>query len=343
MNTPGGYPARAARLLDAPDAIRAEILSLVSDRLDAVEVMFRNNLRSPLELIEEIGDFVAEGAGKRVRPTLHLLTSRLCGYDGPHDVLLATVLEFIHSATLIHDDIIDEARTRRGRPSLNHHWGNNVSVLFGDYLFAKAMDLALRADSLVVMQRLADVTLRMTEGEMLQTRYAGRLDLTEAEHLDLIQRKTAELFGACCELAGVLAGADPSRLAALGRYGRHVGMAFQIVDDLLDFTGDPRRLGKPGASDLREGKVTLALIDLLSSGSVEGRELAASILQNGRDGAPEIAQLTGLLADSGALERTRRRAQGYAESAAAELACFEDSPARSALLAVPELLIFRDR
>ena len=305
--------------------------------------MFRDNLASPLEIIQEIGDFVAEGGGKRIRPTLHLLCARACAYDGPHDVLMATVLEFIHSATLIHDDIIDEATTRRGRPSVNQYWGNEVTVLFGDYLYAKAMAMALEAGSLSIMEKLAELTLRMTEGEMLQTRYAGRLDLTEEEHLGLIQRKTAELFSGCCEVAGILAGVEDHRLKALRRYGRNLGLAFQIVDDLLDFTGNPKTLGKPGASDLREGKVTLALIDLLGSGSGRARELAVRIMNDGQQDTPEIPELTSLLKESGAIGRAHRRAQEYASLATLELELFPDGPALRALQAVPDLLIFRDR
>jgi octaprenyl-diphosphate synthase len=316
---------------------------VVSDRLEAVEAMFQENLGSPVRIIDEIGDFVAEGGGKRVRPTLHLLCARLCGYDGPHDVRLATVLEFIHSATLIHDDIIDEATTRRGRPSVNHRWGNNITVLFGDYLYAKAMEMALGVGSLQVMEKLADVTLRMTEGEMLQTRYEGRIDLTEQEHLDLIERKTAALFSACCELGGMLGGEADDRRQALRRYGQNLGMAFQVVDDLLDFTGDPEKLGKPAASDLREGKVTLALIDLLADGSDRARQLARHIMDSGQADTPEIAELTELLEQSGAIGRAHRRAQAYAERATLELQHFPDGPARRALLSVPEMLIFRDR
>ena len=182
-------------------------------------------------------------------------------------MLLATVLEFIHSATLIHDDVIDDAATRRGRPSVNRGWGNTITVLFGDYLYAKAMELALRAGSLRVMDRLAWITLRMTEGEMIQTRFVGRLDLTTDEYMDLIERKTAVLFGGCCELAGILAGVDQGTERALREYGVHIGLAFQIVDDMLDFTGDPAVLGKPTASDLREGKATLPVLDLLKTGS----------------------------------------------------------------------------
>ena len=318
------------------------IFSLVEDRLVSVEALFRENLASPLSIIDEIGGFVAAGGGKRVRPAIHLLCAKMCGYHGPHDVLMATVLEFIHSATLIHDDIIDEATTRRGRPSVNHRWGNNVTVLFGDYMFAKAMEMALGAGSLRIIRKLAEVTLRMTEGEMLQTRYVGRLDLTVAEHTDLIERKTARLFAGCCEIAGMLAGVDASTEEALGRYGTKVGMAFQMVDDLLDFTGDAARLGKPAASDLREGKVTLALIDLLGSGSARGLALANRIMESGEDGAPEIAELTELLETSGALARAREQARRTATEAVEELARFPDGHARRALEAVPGFLISRD-
>jgi len=324
-------------------ATAAGVVPLVSDRLREVEERFRTNLASPVGIIREIGGFVGEGGGKRVRPTLHLLCAQMCGYEGPHDVLMGCVLEFIHSATLIHDDIIDEATTRRGRPSVNHRWGNNVTVLFGDYLYAKAMDLALQAGSLRVMERLADVTLRMTEGEMLQTRYVGRMDLTVDEHMDLIERKTAALFGACCEIAGILAGAGPDREASLRRYGLHLGLAFQVVDDLLDFTGDPQTLGKPAASDLREGKVTLAVIDLLSEGAPGVADLVQGILEGGRDTFPAISELTALLEETGALSRAHARAQHHAARAVAELDAFPASPACRALRSLPEFLLFRDR
>jgi octaprenyl-diphosphate synthase len=216
-------------------------------------------------------------------------------------------------------------------------------VLFGDYLFAKAMEMALGVGRLEVMERLADVTLRMTEGEMLQTRYEGRIDLTEREHLDLIERKTAALFSACCELAGILAGVEPRRQEALKRYGLNLGLAFQIVDDLLDFTGDAKTLGKPAASDLREGKVTLAVIDLLANGRAGARDLALGIMDSGARDTPEIAELSRLLEESGAIERARRRAQEYAARATLALGPLPEGPPKRALQAVPDLLIFRDR
>jgi octaprenyl-diphosphate synthase len=330
-------------MLQDPAPTASTAPELVEERLAAVEAMFRENLASPTSIVREIGSFVAEGEGKRVRPTLHLLCARLCGYEGPHDVLIATVMEFIHSATLIHDDIIDEATTRRGRPSVNYRWGNNITVLFGDYMFAKAMEMALRAESLAIMDRLADVTLRMTEGEMLQTRYVGRIDLSVDEYLGLVERKTAALFACSCETAGLLAGLDEDGCAALAAYGLDLGFAFQIVDDILDFTADSETLGKPTASDLREGKVTLPLIDLLTGGSERARSLARTIMDAGRPDSPEIAELTDLLRSSGALDRARLRARGYAERAAEGLNRFAAGPARTALQGLPGLLLRRER
>ncbi len=343
MSSPGRIPRGIEGPIRGLPAAASDVVGIVADRLESVEDLFRRNLSSPIRIVEEIGDFVGEGGGKRVRPTLHLLCARMCEYDGADDVLMGAVLEFIHSATLIHDDIIDEATTRRGRPSVNHRWGNNVTVLFGDYLYAKAMEMALQAKSLQIMRKLAEVTLRMTEGEMLQTRYAGRLDLTVAEHLDLIERKTAALFGACCEIAGILAGVGPEREDALRSYGTNLGMAFQLVDDLLDFTGDTKTLGKPAATDLREGKATLAVIDLLSGRSVRAKELARRIMENGVDGKTEIVELTGMLRESGSLGRAQGLAQQYAARALSELKQFPDSAARRALLSVPDLIVFRDR
>jgi octaprenyl-diphosphate synthase len=341
LSQPTGF-GRVELSRSAPSVARVEITPLVADRLQDVEESFRRNLASPIRIVDELGSFVSEGSGKRVRPTLHLLCTRLCEYDGPHDVLLATVVELIHCATLIHDDIIDGAQTRRGRESVNHRWGNDITVLFGDYMFAKAMELALQAESLAVMQRLADVTLRMTEGEMLQTRYVGRLDLTVDEYLDLVERKTAALFSCCCELAGLLAGVDVERIAALKRYGRHLGLAFQLVDDVLDFTGDSKRLGKPTARDLREGKATLAVLDLLSGCGETERRLVRDVM-DGPDDKAAISRLTETLHESGALERAHERARFHALSAIGELRLFPDNAARRALRSLPDLLLFRDR
>jgi octaprenyl-diphosphate synthase len=250
------------------------------------------------------------------------------------------VLEYIHTATLIHDDIIDDADTRRGRASVNARWGSNLSVLFGDWMFAKAMDLALRAESLEVMRMLAEVTIRMTEGEMLQTRYVGSTDLTVDEHLDMVDRKTAALFGCCCELAGVLAGEGGARRRALREYGRNLGLAFQLVDDLLDFTGESSTLGKPAASDLREGKATLPVLDLLSEGDTAVRDLVGDAMVGDEQA---LVTLRARLRESGALDRAARVAAKYADTAIAALQGFESSRARRALEQLPRLLVSRDR
>jgi octaprenyl-diphosphate synthase len=334
--------SHGGRALTEPSVTTDDIVGLVAPRLIEVEKLFHESLASPVAIVDEIGEFVGQGGGKRVRPTLHLLAADACGYEGAHDVLLATVLEFIHSATLIHDDVIDGAAIRRGRPSVNRRWGNTITVLFGDYLYAKAMELALRAGSLRVMDRLAWITLRMTEGEMTQTRFLGRLDLSIDEYMDLIERKTAVLFGGCCELAGILSGVDAATERALRQYGLHIGLAFQIVDDMLDFTGDPAILGKPTASDLREGKATLPVLDLFQSGPARGKHLASAIVSGvSTDG--DRSELIALLHESGALARAEGRARLHAERAIRELDAFPPGPARSALIGVPDLLISRNR
>jgi octaprenyl-diphosphate synthase len=328
--------------LTEPSVSPDDIVGLVAPRLVEVERLFHENLASPVAIVDEIGAFVGQGGGKRVRPTLHLLCTDLCGYRGTDDVLLATVLEFIHSATLIHDDVIDDAAIRRGRPSVNRSWGNTITVLFGDYLYAKAMEMALRAGSLRVMDRLAWITLRMTEGEMIQTRFAGRVDLSTEEYMDLIERKTAVLFGGCCELAGILSGVDTETEGALRRYGLHIGLAFQIVDDMLDFTGDSAILGKPTVSDLREGKATLPVLDLLRTGSARASELVSTIATGAATDA-DSAELILLLHERGALDRCEARARLHAELAVRELDAFPAGPARRALVGVPDLLISRNR
>jgi octaprenyl-diphosphate synthase len=193
------------------------------------------------------------------------------------------------------------------------------------------------------MEKLAETTLRMTEGEMLQTRYVGRLDLTEEEYLDLAERKTAVLFGCCCELGGMLAGIPDEQRGRLQRYGLNLGLAFQLVDDLLDFTGNSETLGKPAASDLREGKATLAVLDLMANGPSEARDLAQRVMESGDADSPEIVQLTRLLHETGSIGRAHRKAQEYAVRAVDELSAFDDGEARQAMLALPDLLLFRDR
>jgi octaprenyl-diphosphate synthase len=270
------------------------------------------------------------------------MASRLCGYGGDRAVTLAATVEFIHAATLLHDDIIDEATTRRGRRSVNSRWGNDMTVLLGDFLYTKSMAMALSQDNLPILRLLSDVTLRMIEGEILEIERGGNMAVTEEDHLDLIRRKTADLFAACTRIGAILGGAGREREEALARYGLNLGMCFQMVDDLLDFTADEETLGKPVANDLREGKVTLPVVYLLRHAVDGDAEKVRAVLEDrgfARVSREEIVRLAG---DRGALEEARSLAERYAEAARADLLVFDASPYRDALEALPGFILLRD-
>jgi octaprenyl-diphosphate synthase len=320
-----------------------DIVQLVQDDLVKVEELFEQQVRSDVKLLAEIGRYVQEGGGKRIRPALLLLACRLCGYRGERAILLASVVEFIHTATLLHDDIIDEASTRRGRRSVNSRWGNDVTVLLGDFLYTKSMGMALSQDNLPVLRLLSDVTLRMIEGEILEIERDGDLHVSAEEHVDLIKRKTAYLFSACTRIGAVLGEVGPEREEALARYGLNLGVCFQMVDDVLDFTADEKVLGKPVANDLREGKVTLPAIFLLRNAGEGAREAVGHVLRDrgfDRVSRDEIARLA---REHGAIDEARRLAEEYAEQARRELDGFERSPYHAALQALPDFILARDR
>lgn len=323
--------------------IFSDILGLVGPKLRAVEEEVTRNLRSEIGVIDELGTYLSAGGGKRVRPLLLLLSADLVGYRGERDVLFASVFEFIHTATLVHDDVIDGASIRRGRSSLNAAWGNSLTVLLGDYLYIKSMSMALTADDLRIIKILADITLRMIEGELIQQRRVGDISVTAEEQLEIVRRKTAFLFAGCSQVGGVLGRVSSEREAALTRFGLNLGMSFQIVDDLLDFTADEKTLGKPVASDLREGKITLPLIYLLERGDPDVRAKIATVLQDrgfSRIGGEEIVRL---VRENGTLERTREVARRFGEQARAELRAFPDGLTRRALESLPDLILSRDR
>ncbi|HKN47529.1 MAG TPA: polyprenyl synthetase family protein [Candidatus Polarisedimenticolia bacterium] len=335
-------PRPAARgLAGAPPGLPA-VIALVADKLALVEEECRRNLRSEFGAIDELGRYLAEGGGKRVRPILLLLSSQLCGYIGDRDVLFASVFEFIHTATLVHDDVIDQADLRRGRGSMNARWGNGLTVLLGDYLYIKSMNMALVADDIRIIKILANITLKMIEGELIADRRRSDIHLTESEHLEIIRRKTAYLFSGCGRVAGVLAGVRPERVEALADYGMNLGMAFQIIDDLLDFTADESILGKPVASDLKEGNLTLPLIYLLEKGDPNHRALVQAVLDDRDFRTVSREEIIGLVRQARTLERTRALAHAFARRAREALAPFEPCPAREALLALPEFVISRE-
>jgi octaprenyl-diphosphate synthase len=256
--------------------------------------------------------------------------------------MFASVFEFIHTATLVHDDVIDEAELRRGRGSLNARWGNGLTVLLGDYLYIKSMNMALVADDIAIIKILARITLQMIEGELIADRRRADISMTEKEHLEIVRRKTACLFAGCGQVAGVLADAGPRRIRALSEYGMNLGMAFQIVDDLLDFTASESVLGKPVASDLKEGKLTLPLIYLLEKGDPEERALVQTVLDERDFRTVSRDTVLDLLRRSGTLDRTRDLAASYARQARACLDLFDPCPARDALQALPDFVISRE-
>jgi octaprenyl-diphosphate synthase len=329
-----------------------EIFELVRDDLALVEQEIAVQTGEAIQPIAEIGSYLREGGGKRLRPALLLLAAGACGYRGENAIPLGAVVEMIHSATLIHDDVIDGANTRRGRPSANARWGNHMSVLAGDWLYMQSFKVALRERNFSVLDILIDLTQSMVEGELLQLTSLGRIDLSESDARDLAYRKTACLFSGCVELGAVLARQDAQTRRAMAEYGRQAGLAFQLVDDLLDFTASSEKLGKPVLSDLKEGKVTLPLIFAMQNGASgngaskdghhNGRDLVATVLREKGFESVRPEEITSLVRESGALERSRRLAVEYATRAKESLEGCKDSEYCRALLAVPDFILDRE-
>jgi octaprenyl-diphosphate synthase len=323
-------------------AVLKDILQLVEDDLARVEELFQEQVRSDVKLVSEIGRYIQEGGGKRIRPALLLLACRLCGYRGNRAILLASVVEFIHTATLLHDDIIDEATVRRGRRSVNSRWGNDITVLLGDFLYTKSMSMALSQDNLKILRLLSDVTLRMIEGEILEIERNGDLKVNPADHIDIIRRKTADLFAGCMRIGAILGEVGPEKEEALAAYGLDLGTCFQMVDDLLDFTAEEKTLGKPVANDLREGKLTLPMIFLLRRAGAPGIDKVSIVLEDRGFGRVSREEIVRLAREHGALDEARGLAEQYAAAARRDLLVFDRSPYREALEALPDFILARD-
>jgi octaprenyl-diphosphate synthase len=272
-----------------------------------------------------------------------LMAARLAGYTGDKAVLNASVVEFIHTATLVHDDIIDGADVRRGRLAVHSRWGNDITVLLGDYLYIKSMAMALTQDSLEIVRLLCDVTLRMIEGELYQLTKTGDVDITEEEHFEIIRRKTAYLFGGCAQIGGVLGGVRTEQELALREFGFNLGVAFQLVDDLLDYTADETALGKPVGGDLREGKVTLPIIYLLQLGGEQADRLIRTVVAERAVTKEQWREITRMLRDLRAPDLAYEKAIEYAGRAKRELDVFPPSREREALRALADYVTARDR
>lgn len=319
-----------------------EILALVSEDLKRVEREVRLESVASVDAITTIGRYLHGSGGKRLRPTLVLLASRLVGDGGDAAIRMGAVVEMIHTATLIHDDVIDGAQTRRGRPSINIKWGNHTSVLAGDWLYMKAFQIALRESNFHILDLLIGVTQAMVEGELIQMERIGAINVTEADYMDLVNRKTACLFSTCARLGAAVAGAEEKTESRLGEYAWNLGMAFQLVDDMLDFTAHEDVLGKPVGSDLREGKVTLPLIYALEEAGPESRGLVETVLRDRSYDRVPFERILALVEQGRGIERARGRAQRFTEKARAIIGAFPSSPYQRALYALTDLITDRE-
>jgi octaprenyl-diphosphate synthase len=330
-------------LLSTPAAINGkEIFEMLREDLAAIEREFGRDTVSDVEAITEIGEYLRQGGGKRIRPALLLLSSKLFDYEGRGAIRLGAVVEIIHTATLVHDDIIDEAETRRGRPAANTQWGNSKCVLAGDWLYMQAFKVAVQERNFRILDTLIELTQQMVEGELLQMEKLGQL-ISLDEHFNLIYRKTACLFSVCMRMGAILGGASAEQEDNLSQYGRNLGMAFQIVDDVLDLTASENVLGKPVASDLREGKVTMAVIHALQRCTPAERKVIETVVQDRIFGSETHAQVLAILDRHDSLDAAYAKAMQYADLARNAICSFPDNEIKRALLWAPEFVVAREK
>ena len=322
--------------------ILQKILRFAEEDLARVELEIRQQLSSEVDRIGEIGRYLLLSGGKRIRPILLLLTAKLAGYSGERIFPLSAMIEFMHTATLLHDDVIDHSHLRRGHPTVNSRWGSALSILVGDFLYAKAMALVVDDGNPQILKEITRVTMTMTEGQVMETLRIGDTSLTGAEYRQIIRQKTAALFGACCYIGGVLGGLSAERSEGLRRFGITFGSAFQLVDDALDFTGKEQRLGKPVGSDLREGKVTLPVIITLQHASPDESAIIDRFVR-GDDRSPEAFQdIVALIQRYNGIEYALREAERFVEQAELELQGFADGPAYDLLMELADFIIKRE-
>ena len=323
--------------------LKERVAGLVGEDLELVEEEIRRELGSPVELIQEMGGYVAGAGGKRLRPILLLLAARLAGYRGARGVRLACVVEMLHTATLIHDDVVDQAPLRRGRPSANAQWGDDASVLVGDHLYSKSFAMLVRDNDRAVMETLARSTVSMTEAEVFQLQLKRSGSTSEADYVRIITQKTASFISACCRIGGLLGELAPARLDALTRYGLDIGVAFQISDDSLDFVANQDRLGKAIGADLREGKRTLPLIAMLARAAPAAAARVRELLAHGVLGAAAVEEIRRYVVEHEGVEYALERAHAWARAAKADLDAFPPSEERDTLALIADFVVDRDR
>ena len=316
------------------------MMALVADGMNQVNAVILDRMQSRIPLIPELAGHLIAGGGKRMRPMLTLACAELLGYAGTRHYKLAAAVEFIHTATLLHDDVVDESELRRGRQTANAMFGNAASVLVGDFVYSRAFQMMVSVNSMRVMQILADATNVIAEGEVLQLMNMHDPDVTEARYLQVIRSKTAKLFEAATELGSLIAGAPDESVSAAAEYGRSLGTAFQLIDDVLDYSGNATDTGKNVGDDLREGKPTLPLIYLMQHGTAEQRELVRACIANGDEA--HFDEVLSAITHSGALDYTRRQAEAARDRAKASIAPMPDGPHKEALLALADFAVERN-
>ena len=331
-------PAALSKRKDLED-----IYKDISEDLDRVEEGLHVFSSSPNRLVSEISTYVFQKKGKRIRPALLLLCSRLLSYLGRDHIFMAALVEFIHTASLIHDDIIDNADVRRGRDSVHTRWGPNISVLLGDYLYIKTLGLSLEGEHPQIIRILTDISAQMIEGELTEYAMSGNLELGEQDYFEIINKKTASLFSASCQIGGILGRATPAEEGSLVAYGRNLGMTFQIIDDLLDFSGNERELGKPILSDLSEGRITLPLIYTLNQDGHNNRKRLLGLLSDKKAAAEGKKEILDMVRSNGALEYTYKRAEEYSLRSKETLSQFPASAHREALNLLSEFVLCREK
>lgn len=318
-------------------------LNIIGEDLKSVEQQFVKDLESDVPLIRKVGEYVLSSGGKRVRPALLLLAARLCGYSGDKAVPLASVIEFIHTATLLHDDVVDSATLRRGIASANTLWGNEASVLVGDFLFSKSFSLMVAVGSLDILRILSDATTVIAEGEVLQLLCTGELGLSEEQYINVVRSKTAILMSAACEAGAVLGNVPPDQQKALACFGMDLGIAFQLMDDTLDYIATEEEFGKSIGHDLEEGKITLPLIHTLRQCSDSERDVIAAVIEKDEMSLDEFREVSGLVKRYGGIDYTVAMAQSYIEGCADHLAAFAGGPVREAMVDLARYVVTRSK
>lgn len=318
-----------------------QAFDLVRDELEKVETRFRENISSDVYLITKIGEYILRSGGKRFRPLMLLLSSRVAGYKGERHIPLAVVVEFIHTATLLHDDVVDNAKIRRGAESANLVWGNGPSILVGDYLLSRAFELAVNDGDQKILKTLSRTTTRMAEGEMLQMLRHSNIHTTEEEHLKIVAGKTAVLFSASCRMPAILAGLPQEKENALETYGMEVGTAFQLMDDCLDYTSNDEVIGKARGSDIREGKITMPLIAAYGKSDAAEKKLIEHAVKSEGITDSDMEEIFGIIKKRKGIEYTLEFASKRVENAKRQLEIFEPTPERAALSAAADFVIER--